>query len=150
MRKPFTVARMLELMRATLQLELIGDDAGLARDITSSEVSSPGLVLAGYVERFPASRLQVFGETEITYLNSLSADQRRHVLELFFSFDIPCAVVTKGQDVPPEMQEIAGRRGAVMSGERARARRAARSERAPLRGAVHLGGRGTADRGASL
>jgi HPr kinase/phosphorylase len=110
-RKSFTVARLLELMRATLQLELIGDDVGLAREITSSEVSSPGLVLAGYVERFPASRIQVFGETEITYLNSLSAEQRRHVLELFFSFDVPCAVVTKGQEIPAEMLEIASLRG---------------------------------------
>jgi HPr kinase/phosphorylase len=110
-RKSFTVARLLELLRATLQLELIGDDVGLAREITSSEVSSPGLVLAGYVERFPASRIQVFGETEITYLHSLSAGQRRHVLELFFSFDVPCAVVTKGQEIPAEMLEIASRRG---------------------------------------
>jgi HPr kinase/phosphorylase len=51
--------------------------------------------------------MQVFGETEITYLNSLPANQRRHVLDLFFSFPIPCAVVTKGQEVPSEMVEIA-------------------------------------------
>lgn len=111
MKKAFTVARMLELLRDTLQLDLIGDDAGLRREITSSEVSSPGLVLAGFVDRFPASRMQVFGETEITYLASLPAEQRRHVLELFFSFDVPCVVVTKGQDVPAEMKEIAGRVG---------------------------------------
>lgn len=111
MKKPFTVARLLELLRDTLQLELIGDASGLEREITTNEVSSPGLVLAGFVDRFPSSRLQVFGETEITYLASRSAEERRRVLELFFSFDVPCVVVTKGQELPHEMVEIAGRRG---------------------------------------
>jgi len=109
--KSLTVGRLLEQMGESLQLELIGDESMLSREITSSEVSSPGLALAGFVERFPASRMQVFGETEITYLNSLPADQRRHVIELFFSFPIPCAVVTKAQELPVEMVEIAGGAG---------------------------------------
>ncbi|HET7583358.1 MAG TPA: HPr(Ser) kinase/phosphatase [Gemmatimonadaceae bacterium] len=108
---PFTVQRLLELMREPLELEVVGDDSGLARNITSPEISSPGLVLAGYVERFSPDRVQVFGETEITYLNSLPDDQRRHVLQLFFSFEPPCVVVTKGQRVPQEMSEAAERRG---------------------------------------
>lgn len=112
MKAPFTVARMLDLMRETLQLDRVGDGAaGLTREITTNEVSSPGLVLAGFVERFPAQRVQVFGETEMTYLASLPSDQQRHVLELFFSFDVPCAVITKGIEVPAVMIEIAGRHG---------------------------------------
>jgi Serine kinase of the HPr protein, regulates carbohydrate metabolism len=112
MKAPFTVERMLDLMRDTLQLELVSEGSvGLAREITTNEVSSPGLVLAGFVDRFPSQRVQVFGETEMTYLASLSEDQQRHVLELFFSFDVPCAVVTKGLEVPPIMREIAERRG---------------------------------------
>ncbi|MFN2400756.1 MAG: HPr(Ser) kinase/phosphatase [Gemmatimonadaceae bacterium] len=111
MKSEFSVGRVLELWRETLQLELLGDDRGLARVIGSSEVSSPGLLLAGFVDRFPLQRIQVFGETEITYLTSLSDDQRRAMLERFFSFDVPCAVVTKGQDLPPGMLEVASRAG---------------------------------------
>jgi HPr kinase/phosphorylase len=111
MKPAFTVGRLYEMMREPLQLELIGDDAGLQREIKSSEVSSPGLVLAGYVERFPAQRVQVFGETEITYLVSLTAAERKRVLDLFFSFDVPCVVVTKGQTIPPEMRDQAKARG---------------------------------------
>jgi HPr kinase/phosphorylase len=111
MRQPFTVGRLFEMMREPLQLELIGDDAGLKREIKSSEVSSPGLVLAGYVERFPADRVQVFGQTEITYLVSLPDHERRRLLELFFSFDVPCVVVTKAQAIPAEMRERASARG---------------------------------------
>ncbi len=94
-----------------LHLEVVGDETGLDREITSGELSSPGLVLAGFVERFPSKRVQVFGETEITYLASLSEEQRAHVLELFFSFSVPCVIVTKGQEVPPLMRDAAARRG---------------------------------------
>ncbi len=111
MKPAFTVGRLFEMMREPLQLELIGDDVGLQREIMTSEVSSPGLVLAGYVERFPVQRVQVFGQTEITYLVSLPAAERRRVLELFFSFDVPCVVVTKGQEIPEEMRERAAARG---------------------------------------
>ena len=107
----FTVGRFFEMMREPLHLELLGDDGGLKREIRSSEVSSPGLVLAGFVERFPAQRVQVFGETEITYLASLPVTERSRLLELFFSFDVPCVVVTKGQAVPPEMRDRASARG---------------------------------------
>ena len=111
MTKPFTVGRMLELLRETLQLEMVSDGAGLDRPIAVNEVSSPGLVLAGFTERFPAHRMQVFGETEIAYLLSLESARRREVLDLFFSFDVPCAVVTKRLEVPAEMRETAAARG---------------------------------------
>ena len=101
------VGELLERMRDILELELVGSDVGLTREITSAEVSSPGLVLAGYVNRFPSSRIQVLGETEVTYLNSLDATQRRANLQLFFSYPIPCAVVTKAQPLPDGMAEIA-------------------------------------------
>ncbi|MDQ6828932.1 MAG: HPr(Ser) kinase/phosphatase [Gemmatimonadota bacterium] len=111
MKASYTVGRLLESMRETLVLELIGDDAGLSREITSPEVSSPGLALAGYVERFPSERLQVLGETEVTYLNSLSAANRRSVLEQFFSFALPAVFVTKALDLPEGMEQIASRSG---------------------------------------
>jgi hypothetical protein len=37
-RRRLTVGGLLEVMRDTLQLELIGDEAGLAREVSSSEV----------------------------------------------------------------------------------------------------------------
>jgi HPr kinase/phosphorylase len=112
MKSPFTVSRMLDLLRDTLQLDVVTTgEAGFERVITTNEVSSPGLVLAGFVERFAARRMQVFGETEMTYLASLSEDKQSHVLELFFSFDVPCAVVTKGIRVPAAMIEIADSHG---------------------------------------
>ncbi len=90
-----------------LQLEPLTGELGLDRQLPDAEVASPGLALAGYTGRFAPNRLHVFGETEITYLRSLSAEQRQQSLANFFSFDLPCIFVTKGQEVPPELLDLA-------------------------------------------
>jgi HPr kinase/phosphorylase len=102
-----TVGQLLGRLRGTLQLEEIEPGTGHDRAIGNAEVSSPGLVLAGYVKRFSAQRLQVLGETEITYLSSLGPAERKKILELFFSFPIPAVFVTKAQRLPAGLREIA-------------------------------------------
>ncbi len=110
-RPKVTVAQLLDRLTVTLQLEEIEPGTGHDRVVGNPEVSSPGLVLAGYVERFSAERLQVLGETEVTYLASLSAPKRKQVLELFLSFPIPAVFVTKGQRLPSGLKEIASKAG---------------------------------------
>src|SRR5215472_12267045 len=86
-----SVAALFDLLRDTLSLEHLrppgsDTDVGLERVVSSPEISSPGLVLAGYVDRFVGQRLQVLGETEVTYLNSLTAADRERVLRQFLRF----------------------------------------------------------------
>jgi HPr kinase/phosphorylase len=94
-----------------LQLEALTGELGLDRQLPDAEVASPGLALAGYTGRFAPNRLHVLGETEITYLRSLPAAERLHRLEHFFTFDLPCVFVTKGQEVPQELLDLAKQRG---------------------------------------
>src|SRR5438093_448361 len=101
-------------MTDVLQLEHIAETDGLDRAIGSPNASSPGLVLAGYVERFPAHRVQVLGETEMTYLKALGAEERRQHLTTFFAFPIPCVFVTKGQRPGPDLVELASRAGVAL------------------------------------
>lgn len=98
-----TMKAFLERLREPLLLSQVAGTDGLHREIRSRNISSPGLVLAGYVERFPVNRIQVFGETEITYLTTLAPDERRRIMKLFFSFPIPGAVITKGLQPSEEM-----------------------------------------------
>ena len=95
-----TVKRVIEHVREALQLEQIGE-GDLDRPVANADISSPGLALAGFVKRFPGGRLQVLGETEVRYLTSLDAAERGRVLDLYFSFALPCVFITKGQE-PPE------------------------------------------------
>lgn len=103
----FLVAQLYDRMKEPLKLEMLGSPAGLEREITSVDASGPGLVLAGYVGRFVYARIQVLGETECSYLNSLTPDERKRNLQQFFSFPIPCVMVTKGQALPAGMEEEA-------------------------------------------
>ena len=111
MTPPLTVGRLFERMHNRLQLEQVTGTMGFDRPITKGEAHSPGLVLAGYVERFSGTRIQVLGETEVSYLHSLDASDRQRILERYFEFDFPCVIVSKGQDLPDGLLELAERRG---------------------------------------
>lgn len=100
MSRAITVAQFLERSGGSLHIVDIGNGGGLDREITNADVSSPGLALAGYVERFVAERLQVLGETEITYLASLAEADRSRIMAGFFSFPLPAVIITKNQEPP--------------------------------------------------
>lgn len=101
------VGTLFDQLRELLELERVAGTEGLHRLVTGADVSSPGLALAGFVARFPSERIQVFGETEVTYLRSLGEATRREHLQKFFSFNFPCLFVTKGLELPPEVIEEA-------------------------------------------
>ncbi len=108
--EPLTVRKLVERKQETLQLESLTGDVGFDKTIPVPEVSSPGLVLAGFTKRFASERLHALGETEIAYLKSLPAEKRRNVLDQFMSYDLPCVFVTKGQTVPRDLVRLAKER----------------------------------------
>lgn len=108
------VADLLERKRAILELEVVAGADGLERQILAPEVSSPGLALTGYTDRFVTTRVQVLGQTEIFYLTSLSSERRKVVLEFVLGSGIPCMFVTKGMDLPPGLAEIADAAGVAV------------------------------------
>jgi len=106
-KQKLTVGRLVDKMRDVLSLEHVAGTGGLDREIASPHVSSPGLALAGFTERFASHRLQVLGETEITYLRSLNDDTRRRILKDFLRFPVPCVFLTKGLRPPDGLVEEA-------------------------------------------
>ena len=93
-----TVKQLIERLSGTLPLEQLGGSYGHERVIANPDISSPGLALSGFVGRFVSERCQVLGETEMTYLASLTEEERRRNLENFFSFPLPVVFITKGLD----------------------------------------------------
>jgi len=105
------ISDILERRQKSLDLTLLAGEAGMSGEINSADISSPGLVLAGFTDRFPHHRMQVLGETEIMFLRSLEESKRREVLEKFLDRDIPVVFVTKGLDAPTELLQLAEDRG---------------------------------------
>lgn len=106
-----TLRDLLSRRGDPLQLVPLTGEVGLDRPIPDPEVASPGLALAGYTGRFMPRRLHVLGETEITYLNGLPAAERLARLTTFCEFDLPVVFVTKNQEVPVELIDLARVRG---------------------------------------
>jgi len=84
-----------------LDLSLIGVGRGLEHRLYSSRIQKPGLALNGYTEHLHPDRLQVLGNTEISYMRQLPAGQAQSAIEKLCSYPISCFIVTKGLD-PPE------------------------------------------------
>jgi HPr kinase/phosphorylase len=75
--------------------------------IVDKDIHRPGLALAGYYDLFTHRRIQVFGNTEIRYLKSLSEEKKLQTLQKFFKFDIPCLIVTNENEIPKMLLEFA-------------------------------------------
>lgn len=102
---------LVEARGTSLALEAMTPDVSLLEECFDPDVASPGLALAGFVDRFPEGRMQVFGQTEMMYLATLDTEAQRERLDSFFARAIPAAFVTKGQEIPKVLVETAASRG---------------------------------------
>lgn len=105
------VAAFYQDTRERLRLELANSPEGLAKFITQKNLHRPGLALAGFLELFAYDRVQVLGNTEIRFLKSLDPDVLVQSLDRFFSFDIPCVVISAVDSFPAELPRIADQHG---------------------------------------
>ena len=99
------ISRLLEDLQYDLKLELIAGREGLERRISSSRIQKPGLALTGFTEHLHPERVQVFGNTEMSYLRTLIEDEQREVLAKLFDSQLACVVVTKGLEMPRALIE---------------------------------------------
>ena len=75
--------------------------------ISQPDINRPALQLAGYFEHFEATRLQVIGFVEYTYMESFSDDEREKMYREFLSFDIPGVVFCRELAPDPLFIKIA-------------------------------------------
>ncbi|MFL5419348.1 MAG: HPr(Ser) kinase/phosphatase [Myxococcales bacterium] len=90
-----------------LRLELLAGEAGLDRKLVSSRIQKPGLALAGFTEHIHKDRMQVFGNTEMSYLATLKSEEGRERMLKLFHLPIACLVVTKNLHVDEMMKREA-------------------------------------------
>jgi HPr kinase/phosphorylase len=109
-----TIRQLLDDTQYDLKLELVAGQAGLERRISSSRIQKPGLALTGFTEHLHPERVQVFGNTEVSYLRTLSLEQQQAVLQKVFESNLSCVVVTKGLEVPRPLVEGCQRTGLAL------------------------------------
>ena len=77
--------------------------------ISATEVNRPGLYLSGFSEYFEPNRIQLTGKMEFAYLSDIDPQVRKERIESLFAQKVPAVVVTRGQEIFPEMIEAAKR-----------------------------------------
>ena len=75
--------------------------------ISQPDINRPALQLAGYFEHFEATRLQVIGFVEYTYMESFPEDKKEEMYREFLSFDIPGVVFCRELAPDPLFIKIA-------------------------------------------
>lgn len=84
---------------------------GVQRAIEHQRVQKSGLVLANHSQGVIPSRIQVLGETEISYLESLPESVREQRVVFMLALGMSLVVVTRGVEPPAILVEHADRTG---------------------------------------
>jgi len=79
--------------------------------LTQVNINRPALQLAGFFDYFDATRLQIIGMVEHTYLQKLDPAFRRENLRRMLQLPIPAIVVSRKLGVFPEMLDYANEFG---------------------------------------
>jgi HPr kinase/phosphorylase len=98
------VNELIERVSGPLDIEVLAGANGAAdRAIRAARIQKPGLALAGYSAFVHPDRVQVLGQTEISYLASIGPAERERAVATLTALNLACVLVTKGLTVPSEL-----------------------------------------------
>ena len=90
-----------------LRLRSLIDDVGMENSITDKSLHRPQLALAGFTEFFTYYRVQLFGNTEFYYLNSLEPRDRHAAFRNICMFNVPCIILANGHVLEDDLLLLA-------------------------------------------
>ena len=107
---PVTVRELAHALDARLDFVVLTGREGLDREIVSIQLQKPGLVLTGAMDTLHSERIQVFGRSEVAFLND-SADHLERVMKRLCQRGVPAIFVTRGMKPPEKVLSMAGAAG---------------------------------------
>ncbi|MEK4758900.1 HPr(Ser) kinase/phosphatase [Viridibacillus sp. FSL E2-0187] len=81
-------------------LKIISGHEGIGRHILTSDISRPGLEMAGYFTHYPAQRVQLLGKTELSFFDMLPRDVQFDRMNKLCSQDTPAIIISHDMEVP--------------------------------------------------
>lgn len=92
-------------------LEIVAGVEGIERKVLTSDISRPGLEMAGYFDFYPSTRIQLLGKTELSFFNKLGEAVRQDRMERLCTLETPAFILAHNMDCPIELKQIADERG---------------------------------------
>ena len=109
-----TPASLPELVKE-FNMEILTKAPNFAtQTVTISDVNRPALQLVGFYEYFEPIRLQILGKAEMVFLQGMTTERRRKVLEDLLRCEIPALIIARNMEVPPELLELAEKHGRTL------------------------------------
>jgi HPr kinase/phosphorylase len=94
-----------------LELTLMAGQKGLKNTITHSQVQKMGLALTGFIQFINPERLQIIGNTEMAYFNTLTPGMQEKVIHQICNLPLSCLVITRGLEIPELLLREADEKG---------------------------------------
>ena len=101
------IEKFFDLHAEALGLHLQGKRVGFDRPISESAMNRPGLALAGFYSYFAWKRVQVLGNSELSYLRKLPEAMRLDRFRRMCDRGIPCIIVARNSVMDAELLAVA-------------------------------------------
>ncbi|MGE0787165.1 MAG: HPr(Ser) kinase/phosphatase [Sandaracinaceae bacterium] len=104
-----TVRALLDHDGVRTITRVVAGRAGLDRAIDHPRIQKSGLVLAGHAHGIVGTRVQILGETELSFLHALEPSVREERLGRFFELGLSVVIITRAAVPVPELVKAAER-----------------------------------------
>src|SRR5256885_10853648 len=106
-RPGITVRALLGDKQLGITVYLAAGSGGLDRRIAHPRIQKSGLVLVGHTHGLVPERVQILGETELSYIEALPDEQQHEAASHLFSLAPGLVLLTRGVTGPPAFLERA-------------------------------------------
>ena len=106
-----SVRELLDDPALELNVRLVAGAPGLDRSIGHPRIQKSGLAMVGHVHGISPRRIQILGETEMSYARGLDAEAQTSAANRLFSMGLCCVIMTRGTEPPRPFIDAADRTG---------------------------------------
>lgn len=92
-----------------LEARLVAGAAGVDRLVTHPRIQKSGLAMVGHLHGIVPTRIQILGETELSYAEKLPEPEQVRAATSLFSLGLACVFVTRGATPPRALADEAER-----------------------------------------
>lgn len=110
----FTLRAFVAEGAERLRMEVVVGGDGLEHEVLEPMCNRPGLALTGFYGFFAWRRIQVIGQAEQAYLDSLAPDVRLARVKALFDRGAYCLIFACGIEVPADLASLAESAGVVV------------------------------------
>jgi HPr kinase/phosphorylase len=94
-----------------LGLTLMAGRKGLRKRVSHPQIQKMGLALTGFTQFVGPERIQIIGNTEMSYFETLSPERKEEIVQQICHLDLSCLIFTRNLEIPDLLLREADAKG---------------------------------------